>query len=175
MKFTILHFIFWVALALTLCLMPGRYFSGKAPLAAELQQWSSFEKIRQAPFRFDPLGGSWRELLAHGILMCGVSFSLRRLILNQRQGACGSMMDRDDALADQCSWFSVFYSPPLGIAAVVGFAILIEILQSLLPAAFSRGFAWDDIIASFLGALIGTGLSGIGLERRIGSESSVPL
>ena len=38
------------------------------------------------------------------------------------------------------------------------FSLAIEVVQSLLPASFSRGFAWVDILFSIFGALIGLGI-----------------
>ena len=47
-------------------------------------------------------------------------------------------------------------------AYVVGFififSLAIEVMQSLLPASFSRGFAWVDILFSIFGALMGLGI-----------------
>ena len=38
------------------------------------------------------------------------------------------------------------------------FSLAIEVMQSLLPASFSRGFAWVDILFSIFGALMGLGI-----------------
>lgn len=48
------------------------------------------------------------------------------------------------------------------VGCVVGFififSLAIEVVQSLLPASFSRGFAWVDILFSIFGALMGLGI-----------------
>lgn len=44
------------------------------------------------------------------------------------------------------------------VGFIFNFSLAIEVVQSLLPASFSRGFAWVDIFFSIFGALIGLGI-----------------
>ena len=61
-----------------------------------------------------------------------------------------------------CKYYLPKISGKVTAGCVVGFififSLAIEVMQSLLPASFSRGFAWVDILFSIFGALMGLGI-----------------
>ena len=71
-----------------------------------------------------------------------------------------------------------YYIPNISWKALAGcivgfifiFSLAIEVMQSLLPASFSRGFAWVDILFSIFGALMGLGI--YYLQRYIKKDES---
>ncbi len=154
--------IFWVFLACGLCFLPsgwltgveGFLFPGTKGHTQTVLFWSSA-----------------KEPLAHGILMSGLAFSLMRL-LSARPGrptrGVGAA-DADESIAkDSPSGVPGISGPKGGLLSfswnnrgvkslpgVILIAALIEGIQSLLPASFSRGFAWGDIGASVVGGLLG--------------------
>lgn len=88
-----------------------------------------------------------KERLGHFIPMAGIGFCLTGLFRQRKVGVLKSI-----------SWTLVTAS---------GIALLIELLQELVPESFHRGFALDDIGVSLAGGLAGAGLVLIARRGRI--------
>ena len=159
-------FILWVSLACGLCLIPSAWLTDFEGALVPATKGSS----KAALF--------WRgarEPLAHGLLMFGVGYSLMRFLsarlaisqVEDGSGECGanlapisSLVDKSPSQAseEKSLCFLMLFRGSLFITVcyVMVLAILIEGAQALLPASFSRGYAWGDLWASLVGGLLGS-------------------
>lgn len=90
-----------------------------------------------------------KQLLAHFILMMGCAFCLSKEISSRMP------------VTRFNSWAII----TITILFVLLLSFLIEVMQSLLPVSFERGFDWMDIVFSLLGGLLG-GIITLVVNRR---------
>ena len=156
---------FWIVLACGLCLIPSSWLTGLE---------GALVPAAKGPSKAALLWREAREPLAHGFLMFGVGYSLMRL-LSARLDRAGVEGDSKECAATQVPISNIVdISSPQGseenrscllilfrgnlfisVSCVMVLAILIEGAQALLPASFSRGYAWGDLGASLIGGLFG--------------------
>lgn len=177
----------WIALACGLCLIPSAWLTDLEGALVPATKGSSKAAL---------LWREAREPLAHGLLILGVGYSLMRLLsarlaISQVEdgfGECGanlapisSLVDRSPSQVPEekslCFLMLFRGSLFITVSCVMLLAILIEGAQALLPASFSRGYAWGDLLASltggFLGSLIAMGFLAARVMRPINkSEES---
>ena len=89
-----------------------------------------------------------KQLVAHFILMNVCALVLTKELLNRMYVTRG------------ISWVII----SITLLFVLVFSFLIEIIQSVLPSSFARGFDWIDIGFSLLGGLFG-GIIALGTNR----------
>lgn len=143
MKCDLWFLIFWVCCALVLCLMPGPGYWDKHLPAEEVEVQvasSATFDAANAQNAAEP-SGVLRQLLCedlkskewwgHFLPMLGITVCLVRILRRCKMPVM------------------------LACAGVFCMALLIELLQEILPACFSRGFAWADIRVALTAALIG--------------------
>ena len=159
-------FLLWIALAYGLCLIPSVWLTDLEGALVPATRGSSKAAL---------LWREAREPLAHGLLMMGVGYSLMRLLsarlaipkVEGVSGECGANLAPISSLVDKSPsevpeekslYFLMLFRGSLFITVcyVMVLAILIEWAQALLPASFSRGYAWGDLWASLVGGLLGS-------------------
>ena len=156
----------WIALACGLCLIPSSWLTNLEGALVPATKGSSKAAL---------LWREAREPLAHGLLMFGVGYSLMRL-LSARLSIASVEGDSEKSSADQvpisglgdispsqvsdekrsCLLMLFLGNLLISVSCVIVLAILIEGAQALLPASFSRGYAWGDLWASLVGGLLGS-------------------
>lgn len=148
----------WLAMAFMLCLMPGPAWWG-----SKINQPPREKQVRlvSTPQLRQPSGAAvlvWceqdktaKQWIAHFLLMGGVAWSIARQARPSRRGR--------------------FFAATASLIIVAGASILIELLQTLLPASFERGCSVDDICVSLIGGAVGAGL-GLCLPAPSGSSFS---
>ena len=160
------HLIFWIVLACGLCLIPSSWLTNLEGALVPATKGSSKAAL---------LWREAREPLAHGLLMFGVGYSLMRLLsarlsISQAEdgsGECGANLAPISSLVDKSPsqvpeekslCFLMLFRGGFFITVSCGIvlSILIEGAQALLPASFSRGYAWGDLWASLVGGLLGS-------------------
>lgn len=169
-----LSLFIWLLISLFLCLIPASW-------TAVLSVW-----LFHASDGWECAGSGYslKEPLAHAVLMGGVAFSITRMVMNKQVDHCLSkaqnpttkdyeLSTKNDAPSTKNSaeQGAEAVAPPqvansdlqtglVVVAIIFVLAFVIEELQALLPASFSRGFGWDDIWFSvgggFLGSIIAT-------------------
>ena len=159
-------FLLWISLAGGLCLIPSAWLTDLEGALVPATKGSS----KAALF--------WRgarEPLAHGLLMFGVGYSLMRLLsarlaipkVEGDTGECDANLAPISSLVDRSppqvseekkSCLLMLFRGNLftTVCCIMVLAILIEGAQALLPASFSRGYAWGDLGASLVGGLLGS-------------------
>lgn len=157
---------FWIVLACGLCLVPSVWLTDLEGALVPATKGSSKAAL---------LWRGAREPLAHGLLMLGVGYSLMRL-LSARLSIAAVEGDSAECSADQVPISNIVKISPslvseekrscllmlfrgtlfITVSCVMLLAILIEGAQALLPASFSRGYAWGDLWASLVGGLLGS-------------------
>lgn len=157
---------FWIALACGLCLIPSVWLSDLEGALVPATKGSSKVAL---------LWRGAREPLAHGLLMFGVGYSLMRL-LSARLSIASVEGDSEKSSADQVPISGLGDISPsqvseekgscllmlfrgnlfITVSCVIVLSILIEGAQALLPASFSRGYAWGDLWASLIGGFLGS-------------------
>jgi hypothetical protein len=136
----------FILLSLFLCFMPSAWVqSGEYHLLALLRPepvsmsgaGGFVMSVRERLWRFlqDMNNQELKQWVAHFVLMGAVALSL-----SFKGGAHGVGLWRHYGFV---AWFVLLLS------------VAIELGQELLPAHFSRGFSWSDIVASISGGLVG--------------------
>ena len=90
-----------------------------------------------------------KQLVAHFILMTVCAFVFTKELLNRMSVTMG------------ISWVII----AITLLFVLVLSFLIEVIQSVLPISFARGFDWIDIGFSLLGGLFG-GIISLGTNRK---------
>jgi hypothetical protein len=90
-----------------------------------------------------------KQLVAHFILMTVCAFVFTKELLNRMSVTRG------------IPWAVI----SITLLFVLAFSFLIEVIQSVLPILFARGFDWMDIGFSLLGGLLG-GIIALGPSRK---------
>jgi len=169
------HLIFWIVLACGLCLIPSSWLTNLEEALVPATKGSSKAAL---------LWREAREPLAHGLLMLGVGYSLMRL-LSARLAIAAVEGDSAECVADQVPISGLGDISPSQLSEGKRSCLLMLFRGSLfitvscvmLPASFSRGYAWGDLLASltggFLGSLIAMGFLAARVMRPINkSEES---
>ena len=135
--------LIWMFISIGLFLCPGpSYWYGllKGAGGAEGSIWSLLAVKVQVFLVHVEENKEFKQLSAHFLIMAICSYYL-----------CVT-----------CKNYLPKISGMVTAGCVVGFIFIfsfaIEVVQSLLPASFSRGFAWVDILFSIFGALMGLGI-----------------
>ena len=156
----------WIILACGLCLIPSVWLTDLEGALVPATKGSSKAAL---------LWRGAREPLAHGLLMFGVGYSLMRL-LSARLSIAAVEGDSAESSADQVPISGLGDISPsqvseekgscllmlfrgnllISVSCVIVLSILIEGAQALLPASFSRGYAWGDLWASLIGGFLGS-------------------
>ena len=159
-------FLLWISLAGGFCLIPSVWLTDLEGALVPATKGASKAAL---------LWREAREPLAHGLLMMGVGYSLMRL-LSARLAIAAVEGDSAECVADQVPISGIGDISPsqlseekrscllmlfrgslfITVSCVMLLAILIEGAQALLPASFSRGYAWGDLLASLTGGLLGS-------------------
>ena len=152
-------FFVWTGLSVGLCWLPSGWLNDlEACLLPALDGSSAW--------------GTARDYLVHGLLIAGVSYSLMRGLSIK----CGDLSSEDpqselatpNSTAESSNAGTASASSPivtgrgskvarivLVLSLVLLLAFLIEVGQALLPVSFHRGFGFGDLVASFVGGLVG--------------------
>ncbi|MDB4734235.1 hypothetical protein OAF62_00750 [Akkermansiaceae bacterium] len=160
------HLIFWIVLACGLCLIPSSWLTDLEGALVPATKDSSKAAL---------LWREAREPLAHGLLMFGVGYSLMRFLsarlaisqVEDGSGECVADQVPISGLGDispsqvseekgSCLLMLFRGNLLISVSCVIVLSILIEGAQALLPASFSRGYAWGDLWASLVGGLLGS-------------------
>ncbi len=159
-------FFFWIVLACGLCLIPSSWLTDLERALVPGTKGSSQAAL---------LWREAREPLAHGLLMFGVGYSLMRLLsarlaISQVEGGSGecdatlapisSLVNRSPSQVSEekgsCLLMLFLGNLLISVSCVIVLSILIEGVQALMEASFSRGYAWGDLWASMIGGFLGS-------------------
>ena len=144
--------LLWMVISLGLFLCPGPSFWYGLLHGADASEgslWSLLAVKVQVFFINIEENEEIKQLVAHFILMtvCALVFAKELLIR--------------EVVTRGISWAII----AITLLFVLVFSFLIEVIQSVLPISFARGFDWMDIGFSLLGGLLG-GIIALGLSRK---------
>ena len=144
--------LLWMAISLGLFLCPGPSFWYGLLHGADASEgslWSLLAVKIQVFFCHIEENKEIKQLVAHFILMTVCALVFTKELLNRMPVTWG------------ISWAII----SITILFVLVFSFLIEVIQSVLPISFARGFDWIDIGFSLLGGLFG-GIIALGINRK---------